>query len=705
LISKDIFKTLELSEDNNGVKRINIAFDMSKVTDELEVNPADLEPVLIKLSVPFENGCADYSFEVNTIIQTIAQKELDVDPQADISSPILESITTCEDKLLIKKGRTMVLEIDTSDQFLSNLQIVHNLAGLPDLTLYASAENPYNSLEVKETFDDLGITIQFFESSQKWMIDFGQDITASIIENKGITLYIAVIDYSGNQFGYLDEITTENTFEYLVENYIDVTNETELQNALVDQYITSINLKNDITINSPITLNHPLSINGGNYVLSLNTDISSELNKHLIQIISDDVSINDLIINSNKLSFGVNVYQSLNVIFNNTSIKNSVGAGLTVNGSNVTANNLNTNNNNWGSVNVDPGINVTTPSVFTLSGNSVLSEKIQIYSDQKNITDEATVSVNAIYYNQYTLNHSNIEIIIWTNKEIRNVAYLESNTSKLYVLLEDALQDAIELDTVIIAGEIGSGANYKIYTIDKDITIRGLEENKVFGSFMIVSDGVTIDNVRIENKGDFPNHLTLYRAAITAYVNDITIINNTFMHGLDENGSSTGILLFRKSAVVNTSKDDYNITNNIFIDNELISANKNTSGIIIGSLFSTLFNGTTENIAVDDYKIASENEFINISLDYIHEDHSDTVNGTTIFSLVSNIDQFANQILKSKDQATICIKGTIGEDKEESRYNVSNLTIKGIDTNGTKAKIYGILYGVNITTENLIIIN
>ncbi len=139
--------------------------------------------------------------------------------------------------------------------------------------------------------------------------------------------------------------------------------------------------------------------------------------KHIIGIYSgtssSPVTISNVTIDSNSQSYGVNTYANAYGNLNNVTIKNSKGAALTVNGSTIIATNLNTSDNAWGSVNVDPGSGVVTPSVFTFnSGN--LTESNQIWSDGANDTSTATVTVNAVGFNMYKVSGANTGFT-WSN--------------------------------------------------------------------------------------------------------------------------------------------------------------------------------------------------------------------------------------------------------------------------------------------------
>lgn len=246
------------------------------------------------------------------------------------------------------------------------------------------------------------------------------------------------------------------------EGTVNVSTEAQLKAALVDTSFTNINLTADISVTAMLKVTRAISIDGKGHKLTVTTDLGEDnASKHALDIFADNVTIKDLTIDSNSLAFGVQAYEANNVSLDNVSLKNSNGAGLTVNGSSVTANDLDTSGNDWGGVNVDPGDGVTDSSVFTLTGSGTLGETVQIWSDGDHVTSDTTATVHAEGYTQYEIAGNTI----WSKSEFQAVTDItgvpDSGTVETEIDLTtaivgpaDATNKTIEW-TVKDAGETG----------------------------------------------------------------------------------------------------------------------------------------------------------------------------------------------------------------------------------------------------------
>jgi len=176
--------------------------------------------------------------------------------------------------------------------------------------------------------------------------------------------------------------------------------EAELTSALASSTITEIALTADIVTSAQVTVARPVTIDGAGHALTVGTDLGRDnstkhaLGVELVEATATSVVIKNLTVDSATLAYGVNLFSAAAVQFDKVTIKNSKGAGLTIGGSTLMASDLNTNGNAWGAVNVDPGVDATLPSAFTLTKGD-LSENVKIWSDGKNVAGSATVSVDA----------------------------------------------------------------------------------------------------------------------------------------------------------------------------------------------------------------------------------------------------------------------------------------------------------------------
>lgn len=120
----------------------------------------------------------------------------------------------------------------------------------------------------------------------------------------------------------------------------------------------------------------------------------------------------------------------------------------------------------------------------------------------------------------------------------------------------DELQKALansEFTTINIDGTIGTTGDNAVYTVNRPLTIKGISGNKVYGSFVVTSKGVTIDGLDVSNLGgNAPNKNAIYLLG-----NSITVINNTFNLGsTDKLGNGILVLPHGNDAVALNIKDN-----------------------------------------------------------------------------------------------------------------------------------------------------
>ena len=240
----------------------------------------------------------------------------------------------------------------------------------------------------------------------------------------------------------------------------------------------TIVLLKDLDVAAQINVTKSVTIEGAGHTIKANningwaTDNSI---KHLLNIVASNVTVQNLTLDSNNQAYGNQAYSATGVAFNDVTMVNSKGAGLTVNQSTVTAENLTTSSNIWGGVNVDGG----TPH-FTLTGNSTLNENNQIWAEKVN----GPAVVTAVgYYCRLDTNNDGEEFYYWNNTLSDNAAAkVEVGGVDVYhTSLEKALsENAGEVEiTLVKDATLNSGAtgvqqgqtrNIKI-TGAKDITL------------------------------------------------------------------------------------------------------------------------------------------------------------------------------------------------------------------------------------------
>lgn len=178
-----------------------------------------------------------------------------------------------------------------------------------------------------------------------------------------------------------------------------VTNEGELRTAL-NAKMPTIKLGNDFAVSQKITVDYEVTIDGDNKTITAadGWNGTQSGNKHLLGIEGENangVTIRNITFDSSSKAYGIQSYCVTGTTLENVTTKGSLGAGLTVNGSTVTATGLHTSGNAWGGVNVDKGSNVTEDTEFTFDANSTFGESSEetpraaVYSDGGNVTVNA----------------------------------------------------------------------------------------------------------------------------------------------------------------------------------------------------------------------------------------------------------------------------------------------------------------------------
>jgi hypothetical protein len=132
----------------------------------------------------------------------------------DTTDPELKSVSPKAGDVNLEYGETFKLEVAASDENLYELEVDHNIAELPEFSVYASESDPYGGQG--EAFAEAGVTVTYNAAEQKWIIDFGKAVTTKIVEKGGITFYLVLVDDAGNKWGSMDPTTPENTFAYNV---------------------------------------------------------------------------------------------------------------------------------------------------------------------------------------------------------------------------------------------------------------------------------------------------------------------------------------------------------------------------------------------------------------------------------------------------------------------------------------------------------
>ena len=250
-------------------------------------------------------------------------------------------------------------------------------------------------------------------------------------------------------------------------------------------------------------------------------------------------------------------------------------------------------------------------------------------------------------------------------------------STKLCATIQAAIDAANPNDTILVSGTFGSTDAYTVYNVKKAITIRGVntgsDKAKVFGTFLLYVDGVTIDNLSITNKGvSHPD-----KNAINLLGKQVTITNNDFSLGNGTGGVANGVVIwpYGSNAV------SLNITGNTFTGYNLTVPGWSSTALFVAEeINATPFIGapmSTTLVVPNEESFANGNTYINNSYDYVHQNWGS--GGNWSYSRVSNSAGLTDAIDNSAADATILMAGNYTYTTTGQIVISKNLTITGAD--------------------------
>ncbi len=404
--------------------------------------------------------------------------------------------------------------------------------------------------------------------------------------------------------------TTQIQYYLNTSSLTTVTTSAYLQALLSDAAVSTINIMGTIGLTAQLTINRAVEFVGlgSNAGLVATTDFgSTNGSKHLVGVQgvpTGTVSFSNLTLNSDAKAYGVHAYTTTDpadVRFSNVTMKNSKGAGLTVNGSTVVATNLTTEGNVWGSVNVDPGSGVLSPSVFTLNSGTLATTTTQIWSDGAHVTPTASVTVSASGYTQYTKAGTNV--VVWSNNIVNLATITKAGVTTGYTTIQAAIDAAESGDTVIVypgtynetamnrsvnGGSYQFGLFFGTSTVTLQAASTGvIVKTNATNSFGKSGTFVAADNITISGI-EFAENIPGTNKTIEVIGDNFTLTNSK----ISETNGSVYISDFTAVNLVNK----FTITNNVFDNASTISiasgagsaaSSPNTDRVITGNTFKS----------------------------------------------------------------------------------------------------------------------
>ena len=202
-------------------------------------------------------------------------------------------------------------------------------------------------------------------------VDAESSLTADTVENVTGALVNAVRDENGRV-----------TFN-VMQAKIGSVGYSTLQDAIAAAQVgDTVTLLSDVKLTGKLTIAKAITIDGNGYSIIADETavwytVSGKFNiknyTHLIGVNSGNVTLKDIILDCNDNAAGINIYCAQNIVFDNVSIINATKgtAGITVNGSTLTAKNKLTVLGNSVALDISNGSGVTSTLGVTVEAGTV----------------------------------------------------------------------------------------------------------------------------------------------------------------------------------------------------------------------------------------------------------------------------------------------------------------------------------------------
>ncbi|MEG0169609.1 MAG: hypothetical protein RR658_06200 [Anaerorhabdus sp.] len=236
--------------------------------------------------------------------------------------------------------------------------------------------------------------------------------------------------------------------------------------------------------------------------------------------------------------------------------------------------------------------------------------------------------------------------IISGNTVVNTVPFYTSDKeTKVVVQTKEQMESALKsnMTQIEVRGTLGNENEYTIYRVNKTKAISGVEGNKVYGSFVVDADNVSINGLEIHNEGWVTgNEADARRNAITVVSNKVNLTNNKLIANTNINGTSA----ISNGIVILAGTD---IGTNVIIQNNQIEGygyeniNWSSTGIIFsagqGFPYGTTNKKGSEksvNLSLDYAAIAKSNTYSKCYNDLIYSDYGNDANNPYKYVYVSN---------------------------------------------------------------------
>lgn len=419
-------------------------------------------------------------------------------------------------------------------------------------------------------------------------------------------------------------------------------------------------------------------------------------------IVKKDATIDNLEIlnkggNAHPHKNAINIVGRKATITNNTftmNLSNDVANGIVVWATGTGDANLNITGNTFDGYVGNDGTYAS--SAFLVIEGLAVNSAIDTSTPMTNaitISEEEDMALANTYNNCYIP----YEHVRYDNGKPRIKLTLCENAEKLEEITKTSTPETYytmdDQGTILVRGTIGASDDYTAYDITKPISIKGVENAKIYGSFIIKTDGVTVDGLTMYTKGGGNGPL---KAAIDVIAKQVTITNNKFELNnperlTGENEVGNGVTIWPNGS----AEPNYNISGNHFKSYMTPSQTWSSTAFQIAEgveLSRFGMNGTTSSVvdlsAEVEASLATGNTYENSYNNYLHINWTGGM--TYKYVLASTPVQFLG-IGYAGEGATILLANDISLSYIGETQVKNHITIKGNHTVTTGDK-----YSINV---------
>ena len=368
-------------------------------------------------------------------------------------------------------------------------------------------------------------------------------------DSEGNTLVSAIVsDFQSK--GAVGALTIKGNYDTSVTLTLalEVTANTEAElKAMLASGMSTVKLGASFEASGKITVSRPVTIDGNGMTITAAEGWTGSTNsdKHLLGIESDDVTVKNLTLNSSSKAYGLQAYCAADVTLENVTLQGSVGAGLTVNSSSVTATGLHTSGNAWGGVNIDMNV-PDHATVLTFDATSTFGETAGVYSDNGGVTVNAPEGYACVqnggkyYWSQlFAGGYGTAEApyqVATAAQLSKLVSGSDSQHLVYYVLNNDLdLKDSVDSGVELVQNIVFDGGSHKISSSSAGTALYGVFRT-VRGTTEIRN--LTYDLTNLDSKPWSADLVPLiYNAEGTSADIKITNVRIEGSHSIDSNNA------------------------------------------------------------------------------------------------------------------------------------------------------------------------